>query len=93
MPNLPRENGAPLRFQIMLGKPKTETELDIGYGRKLPPDIRKQYLARGGEPAWDEHATVFGEIVEGMDVLDRIAAMPTDGEHRPLRPVPVRVEH
>lgn len=90
MPNLPRENGAPLRFQIVLGKPKAEAEL-VKYGRKLPPDIRQQYLARGGEPAWDEISTVFGEIAEGMDVLSRIAAMPTDGEHRPLRAVPVSV--
>jgi cyclophilin family peptidyl-prolyl cis-trans isomerase len=90
MLNLPLENGAPLRFQIILGKPKTEAELDK-FGQKLPPDIRKKYLAYGGEPAWDERSTVFGEIVEGMDVLDRIAAMPTDGEHRPLRAVPVRV--
>lgn len=90
MPNLSRENGVPQHFQIVLGKPLTEAELDK-YGRKLPPDIRKQYLARGGEPAWDERSVVFGEVIEGMDVLDRIAAMPTDGERRPLRPVPVRI--
>lgn len=90
MPNLPREKGAPLRFQIVLGKPKTEAELDK-FGQKMPPGIRQKYLAQGGEPAWDERATVFGEIIEGMDVLVRIAAMPTDGAHRPLRRVPVQI--
>lgn len=90
MLNLPRENAVPQRFLIVLGKSLTEAELDK-YGQKLPPDIRKQYLARGGEPAWDERSVVFGEVIEGLDVLDRIAAMPTDGEHRPLRPVPVRI--
>lgn len=73
----------------MLGKPKVEAE--FGEIRTSVNTSANSISLCGGEPAWDEISTVFGEIAEGMDVLHRIAAMPTDGERRPLRAVPVSV--
>ena len=39
----------------------------------------------GGEPLLDGDYTVFGEIVEGMDVLEKIALVATDSNDRPKR--------
>lgn len=45
------------------------------------------YWTEGGAPHLDGAYTIFGEIVEGLDVLDKIAAMPTDAMDRPLTDV------
>ena len=44
----------------------------------------------GGTPHLDGQYTVFGEITEGMDVLDRIAAVATDENDRPLQDVVIK---
>lgn len=45
------------------------------------------YGSIGGTPHLDGNYTVFGQLVEGMDVLDRIAAQPCDVQDRPLSDV------
>ena len=42
------------------------------------------YTSIGGIPHLDMQYTVFGELVDGFDVLDRISAVPTDGRDRPI---------
>jgi peptidyl-prolyl cis-trans isomerase B (cyclophilin B) len=37
----------------------------------------------GGTPNLDQNYTVFGEVIEGMEVIDKIAAVMTDGTDRP----------
>jgi peptidyl-prolyl cis-trans isomerase B (cyclophilin B) len=51
------------------------------------PGQVKVYGEEGGSPHLDGNYTVFGQLVEGMDVLDRIAAQPTDGNDRPLKDI------
>lgn len=43
------------------------------------------YTGAGGTPHLDGTYTVFGEVVEGMDVIDRIASAKKDQRDRPLR--------
>lgn len=50
---------------------------------------RKAYINEGGTPALDAGYTVFGEVVSGMDIVDKIAAIPTDPRERPTRPIKV----
>jgi cyclophilin family peptidyl-prolyl cis-trans isomerase len=45
------------------------------------------YTTVGGTPHLDGAYTVFGEVIEGLDVLDAIAASPTDAYDRPLEDV------
>lgn len=45
------------------------------------------YGTLGGSPHLDGSYSVFGRLVEGMDVLDRIAGQPCDGQDRPLNDV------
>jgi peptidylprolyl isomerase len=51
----------------------------------------KTYTTVGGTPHLDGSYTVFGEIVEGMEVIDRIAAVRTDSRDRPLEDVRMRM--
>jgi len=47
------------------------------------------YAAHGGTPHLDGAYTVFGEVVEGLDVIDRIAAQPVDRMSRPQEDIPM----
>lgn len=47
------------------------------------PEAREMYKSVGGSPHLDGDYTVFGEVVEGLDVLDKIAAVKTDRNDRP----------
>ncbi|MEP6465439.1 MAG: peptidylprolyl isomerase [Parafilimonas sp.] len=45
---------------------------------------RKVYKTMGGTPFLDENYTVFGQVIKGLDVIDKIAAIEKDGNDRPL---------
>ena len=53
---------------------------------------REIYTTIGGYPSLDGDYTVFGEVVEGMEVVDKIAAVETDGNDRPVEDVEMEVE-
>ena len=49
--------------------------------------VRRRYLREGGTPFLDGNYTVFGYVIDGMDVVDDIAASATDNFDRPLEDV------
>jgi cyclophilin family peptidyl-prolyl cis-trans isomerase len=51
---------------------------------KLPEEISKAYTEEGGTPHLDGSYTVFGEVVKGMDVVDKIQQVKTDSNDRPV---------
>lgn len=53
---------------------------------------RNAYKTIGGIPHLDQNYTVFGEVVEGLDVIDRIAAVQTDPNNRPLQDVRMQIK-
>jgi len=88
-----RSSGA--QFFIVQGTPQTNESLDLTErqtGEKIAPALRAQYLRQGGAPALDGGYTVFGIVVEGLEVIDRIAAVPRDEFDRPLSDIRMRVE-
>ena len=48
------------------------------------------YTTIGGTPHLDGRYTVFGEIIEGLDIVDKIAAVETDENNRPLENIPIK---
>jgi cyclophilin family peptidyl-prolyl cis-trans isomerase len=50
----------------------------------IPEDQRTIYKSIGGVPRLDATYTVFGEVTEGLDVVDKIAAVSTDSNDKPL---------
>ena len=59
---------------------------------KISEDIRKIYTTIGGTPHLDGEYTVFGEVVEGLDVVDKIAKVETDEKARPNKNIPMNVK-
>lgn len=54
---------------------------------EIPDSVREVYMNIGGVPHLDGQYTVFGEVVEGLEVIDSIAAVATDRNDRPNKDV------
>jgi cyclophilin family peptidyl-prolyl cis-trans isomerase len=54
---------------------------------KIPENQREVYRTSGGVPRLDGTYTVFGEVLEGLDVVDRIAGVATDETDKPVTEV------
>ncbi len=54
---------------------------------ELPEEMKAEYAAVGGTPHLDGQYTVFGEVVEGMDVVDKIEKAATDSNDRPVEDI------
>ncbi|MDR0546375.1 MAG: peptidylprolyl isomerase [Dysgonamonadaceae bacterium] len=83
----PEKKSSPTQFYIVQGRPFSEAELaQIGasYGKTWTDEQKAVYQTLGGTPFLDMDYTVFGEVVEGLDIVDKIAATPTGQGDRPL---------
>jgi peptidyl-prolyl cis-trans isomerase B (cyclophilin B) len=56
-------------------------------GYEIPEDHKAVYRKDGGTPQLDSRYTVFGEVVSGMNIVDKIADVATDKNDRPKEPV------
>lgn len=56
---------------------------------KIPADQREVYKSIGGVPRLDQTYTVFGEVTEGLDVVDKIAAVKTGAADKPVDDVKI----
>lgn len=59
---------------------------------KFTEEQRKAYTTVGGTPHLDVAYTVFGEVTEGFDVVDKIVAVQTDANNRPLKDVKMKMK-
>mgnify|MGYP006269348855 CR=1 FL=1 len=87
----PERNSSGSQFYIVDGQPVTEQNLQ-NIGKDYTPEQKQRYLEVGGAPILDGDYTVFGEVVEGMDVIDKIAAVPTGKANRPTRDIRMTVK-
>jgi cyclophilin family peptidyl-prolyl cis-trans isomerase len=85
----PQKASSGSQFYIVQGKKFTPAGLDSVEtyrlnGRKLPAEHRAVYQTIGGSPHLDQQYTVFGEVVSGLEVVDKIARAKTSPDNRPL---------
>jgi cyclophilin family peptidyl-prolyl cis-trans isomerase len=59
---------------------------------RLTDEQRRVYTTIGGTPHLDGAYTVFGEVVSGMEIVDKIAAVQTDTNDRPLKDIPMTIK-
>lgn len=93
-PANPEKKSSSCQFYIVQGKPVTEQQLDMfskQKGMTLNEAQRKKYLEVGGAPFLDMDYTVYGEVVEGLDVVDKVCAVQTASGDRPLEDVKMKV--
>jgi cyclophilin family peptidyl-prolyl cis-trans isomerase len=89
----PKKESSGSQFYIVQGKPYTDEALNAietrpsFRGRKIPADQREVYKTAGGTPSLDQNYTVFGQVVSGLEIVDKIAAAETSHEEDADRPL------
>lgn len=92
----PEHRSSASQFYIVYGRRFNEDMLDQVQARldkatkgkvTIPPALREAYYKKGGTPHLDGQYTVFGEVVEGMDVVQAIQNVETDAHDRPLQDI------
>ncbi|WP_455075222.1 peptidylprolyl isomerase [Prevotella fusca] len=95
----PKRESSASQFYIVWGIRFSDGQLDWAQERlnahtdstvQMTPEVRRIYKEVGGTPHLDGQYTVFGQVLEGMDVVERIQQQPVDANDRPLTDVHVR---
>jgi cyclophilin family peptidyl-prolyl cis-trans isomerase len=84
----PQKESSGCQFYIVKGKPLTDAEIDAVQkrsGRIYTSQQREVYKTIGGTPHLDGGYTAFGEVYEGLDVIDKISAVKTGPGDKPLK--------
>lgn len=91
----PRKQSNASQFFIVDGMPIQTDLLDYftkETGKVYTEEEIQIYVSQGGRPDLDMKYTVFGELTEGFDVLEKILALPTDNYDRPFQDVPMEIK-
>ena len=90
--NNPAKASSGSQFYIVDGDVFPQDKLNMiaaRTGKTFSPEQVQAYTTTGGAPFLDGDYTVFGEVVSGMEVVDKIAAQEKDGNDRPLQDIKI----
>lgn len=90
----PKKASSGSQFYIVQGTVLKDAQLDIfekQTGKKVSAERRKVYSTIGGTPHLDDDYTVFGEVIKGLEVIDKIAAVQTGPGDRPVKEVKMKI--
>ncbi|NND32200.1 MAG: peptidylprolyl isomerase [Saprospiraceae bacterium] len=90
----PQRKSSGSQFFIVQGYKVQDQELDrweSEKGIKYTPEQRKLYREVGGYPFLDNDYTVFGEVVEGLEVIDKIATVQVGQADRPVKDLTMKI--
>lgn len=85
-------NQSEINYIMQQIQPQLMQQLELNGKYKYSADAIKTYATLGGAPHLDASYTVFGEVVEGMDVIDKIAAVPVGPNDRPIENVVMKIK-
>ncbi|MGK0389200.1 MAG: cyclophilin family peptidyl-prolyl cis-trans isomerase [Maribacter sp.] len=92
--NNPQKKSSGSQFYIVDGNKidaKTLDRMASRQGKRYSTEQRELYQNLGGTPQLDGEYTVFGMVIEGLDVIDKIAKVGTDGKNRPNEDVKIKM--
>jgi cyclophilin family peptidyl-prolyl cis-trans isomerase len=92
--NNPQKESSGSQFYIVQGKKYTADQLNYMEAQKgihYTPEQRKAYIENGGVPFLDQEYTVFGHVVKGLDVIDKIAEVQKGNNDRPMKDVKMKI--
>jgi peptidyl-prolyl cis-trans isomerase B (cyclophilin B) len=90
----PQKASSGSQFYIVQGKTYPASSLDgmaARTGNTYTADQKKVYETVGGTPFLDMNYTVFGEITEGLEVIDKIAVVQKDSRDRPVQDIKMTI--
>jgi peptidyl-prolyl cis-trans isomerase B (cyclophilin B) len=91
----PQRASSGCQFYIVQGQVLTEAHIEMykqRYGLTFTQEQVEAYTTVGGTPHLDGEYTVFGEVVEGLEVIDAIAKVKTGYMDVPIEPVTMTIE-
>ena len=90
----PEKKSSGSQFYVVQGTPVSRTQLEsmgARSGLTYTDEEIQIYESAGGTPHLDNDYTVFGQVVEGLEVIDKIAAVQCDARNRPLEDIKMKV--
>jgi cyclophilin family peptidyl-prolyl cis-trans isomerase len=90
----PELKSSSTEFFIVHGSKYTDYQVkddEASHQLKLTPEQREIYMNVGGYMSLDQRYTVFGEVVEGLDVVEKIAQVKVYNDDKPLRKIPMKI--
>ena len=81
-----------LQKQVLALRPEMEEALGMSFeNTEITNEQVKAYTSIGGAPHLDNDYTIFGKVVEGLEVIDLIAVEPVDSLNNPIQPIYMKV--
>jgi peptidyl-prolyl cis-trans isomerase B (cyclophilin B) len=90
----PKKASSSNQFYIVEGRTFTDVEMnqiERKFNIIIPESHREIYRTVGGAPFLDMNYTVFGQVVSGLDVIDKIAQTAKDAHDRPLHDIHMKI--
>lgn len=90
----PERKSSSTEFFIVHGSKYADYQVENdadNFGLSLTPEQKNIYMTSGGYMSLDQQYTVFGEVTEGLEVIDKIAGVKVFEQDKPLKKIPLKI--